>query len=105
MVELCDGRWTTTARGDREQMRDLYAVRVTAYYDRAGEVARQTRRYSRRGAGHAVALFDALNERRDEVPFMPRLDDETRVLWPAEPPGPEGLDAVVWVQPEAEGAR
>lgn len=94
IVELRDGRWWRTATGDREIMRDEFQKRTRAIYDLPTPPGG---RFSMRTAGHAVVLFDAVGQRRDECPSLPRSADGTRIEWPSEVPGVDGADAVVWV--------
>lgn len=83
LVELLDGAWHRTATGDRETMRALLQARISPML---AIPADPTRRYSERLSGHAVALYDAVEQRRDEYPTFPRLADGARIDWPSTTP-------------------
>lgn len=97
LVELRDGRWQVATTGDREQVRGVFSARVSTMYSTPIDASV---RYSMRFAGKAVALYDAHGQRRDECPALPRLADETRIVYPATVPGAEGADVTLW-QPRA----
>jgi len=93
IVELVDGRWQTTATGDREALKALRDKKVFAIM--------HAEPHQIRHPGVAIGLYDANDARRDEYPTLPRLADGTRINWPDAPPGLEGADAVAW-QPRAK---
>jgi hypothetical protein len=93
LVELVDGRWRVTARGDREQIRGAYVTRVGTLMSMPLD---HTKRFTQRYQGAAAVLFDAIGQRREQFPSLPHLADGTRVEWPAAVPGVDGEDAVVW---------
>lgn len=96
LVELRDDRWHVVTTGDREQLKGVFNARVSTML---GDGLSIRQRY----AGKAVALYDAHGQRRDEYPSypsLPRLADETRIVYPATVPGAEGADVTLW-QPRA----
>lgn len=79
LIELRDGLWRVVTTGDREQLRGVFAARVSTIYETKTP---EGGRYSQRHNGQAVALYDAVGQRRDECPFLPRLTDGTLIMWP-----------------------
>jgi hypothetical protein len=97
LVELRDGRWHLATTGDREQLKGVFSARVSTMLGALGDGLSIRQRY----AGKAVALYDARARRRDEYPTLPRLADETRIVYPATVPGAEGADVTLWQPREA----
>lgn len=97
LVELVDGRWQTTAVGDRDALAAKHQAHIRETWRIHGAP-------SLRVCGRAAGLYDANGARRDEHPTFPRRDDGARIEWPAAPPGPEGADVVVRPAPQKASA-